>query len=232
MHINFTGIGFATALELAKRGARIILACRNKEEGEKAKNRIINETDNNNIICKHLDLASFKSIRQFASDINENENLDILINNAGGAFMGNNHTKDDYQMVMQTNYYGPFLLTHLLLPKLKKLPSCRIINVASIMAGICLIDVNNLDQYPKLVEVIGDIVLYSRSKLANVLFTIALSKRLRGTNVTVNVLNPGTVNTNVYRNFNYLFKIVNYYFVKLFCKVYKVCTLQNILQIC
>lgn len=122
MFFYFQGIGFATALEFAKRGARVILACRNMKEGEKAKYRIINETENKNILCKHLDLASFETVRQFAKDINATEErLDILVNNAGGAFLGNSYTKDGFQITMQTNYYGPFLLTHLLLGEKKGL---------------------------------------------------------------------------------------------------------------
>lgn len=110
------GIGYVTALELAKRGARVILACRNQIEAEKARTRIIHETNNKNVIFKYVDLSNSNTIKEFAKDINETEDtIDILVNNAGAVGLGDRCTEDGLQILMQTNYYGSFLLTYLLL---------------------------------------------------------------------------------------------------------------------
>lgn len=116
--IIFLGIGLTTALDFAKRGARVILACRNLEKGERARKLIIEETDNENVVLKRMDLSSLKSVQNFANDINKNEErLDILVNNAGGTMFGNNLTEDGLQLLMQTNHFASFLLTLLLLGK-------------------------------------------------------------------------------------------------------------------
>lgn len=113
--VNFSGIGFESALEFAKRGAKVILACRNKEKAAKAQLRITTETKNNNVYVKLVDLGSFESVRKFAKEIHETEKqLDILVNNAG---VGSSQklTIDGHNEVLQVNYYSSFLLTHLLL---------------------------------------------------------------------------------------------------------------------
>lgn len=110
------GIGFETALEFAKRGGRVILACRNETAAEKARVEIVNRTNNPNVIVKLIDLGSLKSVRNFAEDINRNEEkLHILVNNAGAGILGNNFTEDGLLIGMQVNYFSSFLLTHLLL---------------------------------------------------------------------------------------------------------------------
>lgn len=109
-------MGFQTAITLASRGARIILA--DKVDGAKAKKIIIEKTHNANIVTKHLDLASLTSVRKFAKDINATEDrLDVLINNAGVGSVGNKYTDDGLHPTMQVNHLGPFLLTHLLTGK-------------------------------------------------------------------------------------------------------------------
>lgn len=107
------GIGFETALLLASRGCRVIIA--DREDATKSKNKIIELTTNKDVVTKLLDLTSFQSIRKFAKDVNENEErLDILINNAAVGAFGNKHTDDGLHATMQINHFGPFLLTHLL----------------------------------------------------------------------------------------------------------------------
>lgn len=113
-----SGIGFETAKEFAKRGARVILACRNKEKAEAAQRQIIEATDNTNVVIKLVDFSSLDSVRAFAKDINENEKrLDILVNNAGTADAGKPVSKDGLELIMQTNYFSSFLLTVLLIGK-------------------------------------------------------------------------------------------------------------------
>lgn len=117
-NICISGIGYQTALECAKRGARLIIACENKPLGTKALETIIKTTGNKNVIFKLLDLASLKSVRSFADDVLKNEErLDILINNAAVLMRGNEMTSDGFQLEMQINYISPVLLTLLLIGK-------------------------------------------------------------------------------------------------------------------
>lgn len=110
------GIGFITALDFAKRGARVILACRNLKAGEEARDNIVNQTNNNNVVVKHLDFKSLKSVQNFANDIvKTNEKIHILVNNAGAGALGKHVTEDNMEILMQVNYFGSFLLTCLLL---------------------------------------------------------------------------------------------------------------------
>lgn len=112
------GIGFYTALDFAKRGGRVILACRNRDRAEDAVRRIIKATGNKNVLYKLVDFASLQSVRDFAADINKNEErIDILVNNAGLMVGTEDYTKDGIQTVLHVNHISPFLLTHLLIGK-------------------------------------------------------------------------------------------------------------------
>ena len=112
----FVGIGYETALDFAQRGAKVILACRNKQKAEEARKKIIDETDNDNIIVRIIDMASFDSVRAFAKQINETEDrIDILVNNAGAVELEHKRTADGRALLMQVNYLSSFLLTNLLL---------------------------------------------------------------------------------------------------------------------
>lgn len=110
------GIGFTTTLDLARRGARIIMGCRNAELAEKAKDSIIEQTNNTNIVVKLIDFNSFQSVESFARDIIETEErLDILINNAGASHLSNDLTEEGLLPIMKVNYFSSVLLTLLLL---------------------------------------------------------------------------------------------------------------------
>ena len=177
------GIGKATALGFARRGARVILACRDEEKALEAAKDIIRKTKNSQVVVRKLDLASFNSVREFAKKVNENEErLDILVNNAGcgGGFRT---TEDGLESVMQVNHLGHFLLTLLLLDKLKKCAPSRIVSVSSVMHRR-EIWCSNEFSFERLIrknkkEFNGGEV-YSDSKLAQVLFTRELSKRMEG----------------------------------------------------
>lgn len=192
------GIGFETSKDLADRGARVIIACRNEGRGNKARDQIIAATGNQDVHYRSLDLASLTSVRKFADDFNNTENrLDILINNAGVAEGDNVKTEDGLQLGMQINHFGPFLLTNLLLPKLKASAPSRIINVSSIAYRAGVVDFQNLNLEKETDETFSFMKLYSNTKLCNVYMTVELERQLKGTGVTVNCLHPGAVDTNI-----------------------------------
>lgn len=175
-----SGIGKETARILAWRKARVIIGCRNITKGLQAAADIIDNTGNRNVEARKLDLASFQSVRDFAEEIGrEEERVDILINNAG--YLGPySSTVDGFENTMQVNYLSQFLLTHLLLDKLKASAPSRIINVSSLMHTRVKsqIDVDKVFSQKK--ENYKAFKTYSVSKLCQVFFTRELSKRLRG----------------------------------------------------
>ncbi|GJQ85022.1 hypothetical protein Trydic_g3683 [Trypoxylus dichotomus] len=197
-----TGIGYYTALDFAKRGARVILACRNQNKAEKALKEILKVTGNQNVVIKLVDMASLQSVRDFAEDINRSEDrLDILVNNAGIAIQSENYTKDGNQTVLQVNHISAFLLTHLLIEKLKKTGRSRIVNVSSIVAKNAPLTVAKLEKFNQALPPTAFISeMYYNSKLCNILFTIELARRLSGTEVTVNALHPGVVYSDFFRD--------------------------------
>ncbi|XP_033102140.1 retinol dehydrogenase 11-like [Anneissia japonica] len=198
-----TGIGKETAFELAKRGAKVILACRNQEKGENAAKDIRATTNNPHVVCRVLDLASFQSIRNFAEGLQKQEDrLDILVNNAGVVNDGSSQTEDGYDLVFGVNHLGHFLLTNLLLQKLKESSPSRIINVSSDAYQMTRLNFDNLNQNK------GRISSYSHSKLANVVFTKELSRRLKNTEVTAYSLHPGCIDTDIKRNWSPFLKFM------------------------
>ncbi|XP_066595965.1 retinol dehydrogenase 14 [Prorops nasuta] len=192
-----SGIGLETARDIAQRGAKVIMACRNVDSANKIKDTLIKETKNPNIIVRQLDLASLQSIRDFAKQINEEESrLDVLIHNAGTAETFTRRvTKDGLEMTMGTNQYGPFLLTHLLIDLLKRSKPSRIVIVASFVYHFATLNLNNPNPvrgFPA--------YLYFVSKYANIVFSLELARRLEGTGVTANCLHPGFVDTGIWKN--------------------------------
>ncbi|XP_043920989.1 retinol dehydrogenase 14-like [Protopterus annectens] len=214
-----SGIGKATALGLLKLQARVILACRNCERAEEASRELQQEAGEGQgeIVIKQLDLASLKSVRNFCDEmLKEEPKLDVLINNAGVFQCPYMKTEDGFEMQFGTNHLGHFLLTNLLLDRLIKSAPSRIVVVSSSLykyGEINFEDLNSVQSYDK-----G--FAYSRSKLANILFTHELAKRLEGTGTTVNVVHPGIVKTNLGRYINIpffakpLFNAVSWAFFK------------------
>ncbi|KAM7369705.1 hypothetical protein PAMP_011008 [Pampus punctatissimus] len=194
-----TGIGKDTAIDLAKRGAKIIIACRDMVKAEEAVKEIVQNSGNENVIYMKLDLADTKSIRDFAEAINKDEpQLNILINNAGVMVCPYGKTADGFELQIGVNHLGHFLLTHLLIDLIKKSAPARIITVSSMAhswGSINLEDINSEKHYDKKRA-------YSQSKLANILFTRSLAKRLEGTGVTTYSLHPGVVQTDLWRHLN------------------------------
>ncbi len=188
-----SGIGFETALGIANKGASVVLACRSEEKGKDALDKIKKITGNLSVDMVTVDLSSQSSIRKFAGDFQSKyKSLHILINNAGGINGKKEYTEDGFEMTFAINYLAPYLLTRLLLPVLISSAPSRIINVSSGAHFMGRIDFSNL-QGEKSYGVMNS---YGNAKLALILFTHELSKRLDGTGVTVNSLHPGFVNTN------------------------------------
>ncbi|XP_048376480.1 retinol dehydrogenase 11 isoform X2 [Stegostoma tigrinum] len=194
-----TGIGKETARDLARRGAVIIMACRDTEKGEAAAKEITEETGNGYVVVKKLDLADTKSIREFAKQINEEyQHLNILINNAGVMMCPYSKTVDGFELQLGVNHLGHFLLTFLLIDLVKQSTPSRIINVSSAahtMGSINFDDLNSEKSY-------NSVKAYAQSKLANIMFTRELARKLEGTGVSVFSLHPGVVQTELARHLN------------------------------
>nr|XP_046269742.1 retinol dehydrogenase 14-like [Scatophagus argus] len=194
-----SGIGKATAAGIVKLHGRVIMACRDTSRAEDAAREIRQETgaDSAQLVVKQLDLASLTSIHTFCQCIlKEEPRLDVLVNNAGIYQCPYAKTEDGFEMQFGVNHLGHFLLTHLLLNLLKQSAPSRIVVVSSKLykrGHINFEDLNSEQSYDKAFA-------YSRSKLANLLFTCELARRLEGSGVTVNALTPGIVRTNLGRH--------------------------------
>ncbi|KAI8424314.1 hypothetical protein MSG28_002863 [Choristoneura fumiferana] len=211
------GIGYETAKDLAARGARVILGCRDEGRGTAARDRIVAATGNQDVHYRHLDLASLKSVREFADNFNKTEKrLDVLINNAGAFASEFKKTEDGLLLEMQSNHFGPFLLTNSLLPLLKSSAPSRIINVSSIAHQGGSIDFENLNAEKETEKTYGKINIYCNTKLCNILTAVELDRRLKGTGVTVNSLHPGIIVTDITKN-DTLFRMIMP-LLKMFCK--------------
>jgi len=206
-----SGIGKATALGLAKLGANVVMVCRNQTRGEEARKEIIDKTSNKNIDLLIADLSSQQAIRQLVADFKKKyRQLHVLINDAGVVLRKRTLTTDGIETNFAVNYLAPFLLTNLLLDVLKKSAPARIINVTSGYYKRATINFDDL-QSEKDYSAFGT---YAKSKLALVLFTRELSRRLKGTNVTVNVLHPGVIKSNLGRDMSAFSRL----FTKIFFK--------------
>ncbi|KAH8294534.1 hypothetical protein KR044_007734, partial [Drosophila immigrans] len=213
-----TGIGKETVLELARRGAKIYMACRDPARCEAARIEIIDRTQNQQLFNRTLDLGSLESVRNFVARFKTEETrLDLLINNAGIMACPRSLTADGYEQQFGVNHLGHFLLTNLLLDHLKQAAPSRIVVVSSVAHLFGRIDRDDLMSERNYRKLLG---AYTQSKLANVLFTRKLSALLEGSGVTVNCLHPGLVRTELNRHFQAprwflaLLSIVSLYFVK------------------
>ena len=188
-----SGIGKATALALAQRGATVVMVCRDRARGEQARSEITTNSRNTAVDLLQADLSSQQSIRQLVETFKQHyPHLHVLINNAGAAFPGRRETVDGLEMTFAVNYLAPFLLTNLLLDVLKASAPARIVNVSSNSheAGYIQLDDLQEEKHYRSMKV------YGQSKLAVVLFTYEVARNLQGTGVTANCLHPGFVATN------------------------------------
>lgn len=192
-----TGIGKETALDMAVRGARVIMACRDVEKGEEAAASIRASYSKAQVEVRELDLADTCSIRAFAqSFLREVDHLHILINNAGVMMCPYTKTIDGFEMHIGVNHLGHFLLTSLLIGLLKRSAPARIVVVSSLAHNFGWIRFHDLHSQGSY----NSGLAYCQSKLANVLFARELARRLKDTNVTVNSVHPGTVNSDLTRH--------------------------------
>jgi NAD(P)-dependent dehydrogenase (short-subunit alcohol dehydrogenase family) len=192
-----SGIGRATAFGLAQMGATVVVVGRNREKGNALLDEIRTASGNDALSFLEADLSSQDSIRQLAAEIQERyTHLDVLINNAGVFMFKNQATVDGLETTFAVNHLAPFLLTNLLLDLLKASAPARIINVDSDSHERAKIQLDNL-QGEKRYAVYRS---YGQSKLAMLLCSYELARRLEGTGVTVNALHPGFVATSIGMN--------------------------------
>jgi retinol dehydrogenase-12 len=184
------GVGKATATQLAQKGFTIVMMVRNKTKAEQTRKEIIEKTGNTKVDYLIVDLTSLKQVRAAAKKFNDKyDRLDVLINNAGLMYPDKTITEDGFELMFEVNHLSPFLLTHLVLDKLKKSKQGRIINLSSEGHRMAKFDPANFNAEKKF----GGVGQYCFTKLCNVYFTNELAEKLKGTNVTVNAVHPGVV---------------------------------------
>lgn len=192
-----SGIGRATATALARDGGRVVLACRNEAKTRPVIDEIVAETGNEAVEFLALDLADLAAVRASALELlKRDEPLHVLINNAGLAGR-RGVTADGFELTFGTNHLGHFLFTSLLLDRLRESAPARIVNVSSQSHyGAKDIDLDALRQPTRSLTGMPE---YSVSKLANVLFTQELARRLEGTGVTTYAVHPGVIASDIWR---------------------------------
>ena len=194
-----SGIGKAAAVDLARAGARVIITARSNERGTAAVADIAAASGSDKVELSLFDLADLPSVRAGAADLLERcPRIDVLLNNAGLILSDRTLSADGYEATFAINHLGPFLLTELLQQRLIESAPARIVNVASTAhnfarKGMVFDDLMAEHSYHQM-------EIYGRSKLANILFTTELAKRLAGTGVTANSLHPGSVATGYARD--------------------------------
>ncbi|XP_004691421.1 PREDICTED: retinol dehydrogenase 11 [Condylura cristata] len=202
-----SGIGKALSLELARRGACVILACRNHERGQQVLAEIQAATKgNSHVLLGQVDMSSMTSIRSFVHWLlREHPEIHLLVNNAAICGLSKTLTPEGLELTFATNYIGPFLLTNLLQGALRRAGSARVVNVSSFRHAVGYIDEDHLTGTG------GPLTFnqnYDCSKLLLVSFTGELSRRLQGTDVTVNSVDPGVVYTEILKNFSYMYRFI------------------------
>lgn len=200
-----SGIGKVTATDLAGRGASVVIVGRNREKSQRTVEHIRRESGNTQVEYLIADLSVQAEIHQLAEKFKEQfDRLDVLINNAGAIFFSRQETQDGLERTFALNHLGYFLLTNLLLDMIRQSAPVRVINVSSEAHRGASIDFDDL----LCEEKFSPMRAYGQSKLANILFTYELDRRLENNNITVNALHPGFIASNFGRNAGLLGKII------------------------
>jgi len=195
-----SGIGLVTVTQLAKQGARVILACRRVAEGERAREQLVASGVRGTVEVMELDLASLDSVRSFATRfLQKQDSLHGLVNNAGIMNVPQGKTRDGFELQFGTNHLGHYLLTELLLPALRKGAPSRIVNLSSCFHDKAFgregrIDFEDLHFERRKYD---GWTAYAQSKLANLLHARQLARRLSGTGVVTASVHPGWVRSNL-----------------------------------
>jgi NAD(P)-dependent dehydrogenase (short-subunit alcohol dehydrogenase family) len=199
------GIGRATAEALAKLGANVVIHGRDSASVGAVCRSTLRVARGGHVTGAVADFASLKSVRRMAEDVAaQHPRLDVLVNNAGAGALKRRTSADGLEWLFAVNHLAPFLLTKLLLPTLTKSAPARIVNVASMAYRRAVLDFDDLQWERRKYQSLG---AYSASKLANILFTLELSRRLNGTRVTANCLHPGVVATNIFSSLGTLGRV-------------------------
>ena len=194
-----TGLGYETAAALAAKGAHVVLAVRNTDKGQAAADLISRRSPGASVAVQRLDLTSLESIRAAAEQLRAaHDSIDLLINNAGVMFTPRSTTKDGFELQFGTNHLGHFAFTGLLLDHIVAAPGSRVVTVSSVghrfaRNGIRFDDL----QWEKDYSRVG---AYGQAKLANLMFTYELQRRLRGTGTIAAAAHPGGSRTELTRN--------------------------------
>ncbi|MFI6309698.1 SDR family NAD(P)-dependent oxidoreductase [Nocardia fusca] len=194
-----TGLGYETAATLAEKGAHVVLAVRNLDKGKKAAGQIAHRNPGANVSLQELDLTSLQSVRVAAEQLKSNyDTIDLLINNAGVMMTPKSATKDGFELQFGTNHLGHFALTGLLIDRVSAVPGSRVVTISSsghrlARSGIRFDDLQWEHDYSR-------VGAYGQAKLANLMFTYELQRRLQGTNTIAVAAHPGGSRTELTRN--------------------------------
>jgi NAD(P)-dependent dehydrogenase (short-subunit alcohol dehydrogenase family) len=202
-----TGLGYETAKALADKGAHTVLAVRNVDKGREAADRIKADNPRASVAVQKLDLSSLESVRAAADELRAaHDTIDLLINNAGVMMTPKSTTKDGFELQFGTNHLGHFAFTGLLLDRLLAVPGSRVVTVSSVghrfaRNGINFDDLQSEKNY-------GRIAAYGQAKLANLMFTYELQRRLHGTDTIAAAAHPGGSRTELARNLPTVIRVV------------------------
>jgi NAD(P)-dependent dehydrogenase (short-subunit alcohol dehydrogenase family) len=209
-----SGIGKETAYQLARMGATVVMAVRNRESGEAAMKKIMEATGNKNVSILVADLSIMDGVRDLAKQFKEkHDKLDVLVNNAGGIFAHRIVTDDGFEMSLALNHLAPVLLIHELMDALKAGAPSRIVNVSSGAHAFGRVDLDDLQSTNY-----SSMRAYGGAKLMIIMATYLLSRKLKGTDITINVLHPGVVRTRFGQNDTGRFRRAFFRFFSLFAK--------------